>query len=145
MASVQHSSPEDPYPFSLQSAEEGASLSHQATSTYANCGNRPSPTRRTSRCTPSRWPITGRQQFFDGWLLGADELIEEAPFGQNLVDHDGADWVRLFMRFEVEHAIGNRPPHVDRLVRLAGVGGHDMLECRLDGLRQLASAMAMKS
>src|SRR5262245_23566666 len=50
------------------------------------------------------------------------------------MDHDSPDWVGLFVRFEIEHVIGCRPPHADRLVRLAGVGLDNMLEYGLSGL-----------
>jgi hypothetical protein len=50
------------------------------------------------------------------------------------VNEDGADRVRLLVRLEVEQGVRHRPPHARRLVRLAGVGGDDVLEDRLDRL-----------
>ena len=67
----------------------------------------------------------------------ADELGEEAALGKKLVDQDGADRVRLLVRLEVEQVVRHGPPHAHRLVRLAGVGGDDVLEDRLDGLRHV--------
>jgi hypothetical protein len=39
--------------------------------------------------------LARREQFFDGRLLGADELSEEAALGEKLVNEDRADRVRL--------------------------------------------------
>src|ERR1051326_7839580 len=50
---------------------------------------------------------------------------------------DGSDRVRLLVRLEVEQVIRHGPPHARSLVRFAGVGGDDVLEDRLDGLRNL--------
>ncbi len=75
-----------------------------------------------------------REEFFDGRLLGADELSEEAPLGKKLVDQDGADRVGLLVGLEVQEVLRYGPPHADRLVRLAGVGGDGVLKDRLDGL-----------
>ena len=80
--------------------------------------------------------IARRQQFFDGWLLGADELGEEPPLREDLVDQDGSDRVDLLVRLEVEEIVGDRPPHAGGLVRLAGVGGNEVLEQRVSSLEE---------
>jgi hypothetical protein len=48
-----------------------------------------------------------------------------------------ADRVHLRVGLEVEQVVGGRPPHADRPVRLAGVGGDGVPQCRLDRLRNL--------
>ena len=50
-----------------------------------------------------------RTKFIDGRLLGADELGEEATFGEKLVNHYRADRVRLLVRLEVKQAIWHGP------------------------------------
>ena len=135
MAGVQHSPPEDPNPLPLQAAEEGPALQPPG-------GGALRQLRQPSLHQPDVLVdvrlhgrlLAGREQFFDGRLLGAHELSEEAALGEKLVDQDGADRVRLLVRLEVEQVVRHGPPHADRLVRLAGVGGDDVLEDRLDGL-----------
>jgi len=51
---------------------------------------------------------------------------------------NGSDRIRLLVRFEVEQVIRDGPPHAHCLVRFAGVGGDDVLEDMLDGLRNLS-------
>lgn len=48
-------------------------------------------------------------QFLDGWLFCAEALSQETTLGEKLADHDRADWVRLFMRFEFEEVVPDRP------------------------------------
>jgi hypothetical protein len=91
------------------------------------------------------WLFPRRQQFFDWRLLGADELGKEAALGEELVDQDRADRVGLLVRLEVEQVVRHRPPHARRLVRFAGVGGQDMLENRLNGLRHVGVGDGGKS
>ena len=89
--------------------------------------------------------LSRRQEVLDGRLLGADELGEEPPLGEELVDQDGPDRVRLLVRLVVEQVVGDRPPHAGRLVRLAGVGRDDVLEERVPACGTSASGMAVKS
>src|SRR5262249_51933112 len=57
----------------------------------------------------------------------------EAALGKKLVDQDGADGVGLLVRLEIEKAVRHGPPHARRLVRLAGVGGDEVVKDWLDG------------
>ena len=65
--------------------------------------------------------------------MGADELGEEAAFGEELVGEDRADRVDFLLRTEVEAVVGDGAPHTGGLVALADVGVDDMLPLRLDG------------
>jgi hypothetical protein len=73
------------------------------------------------------------KQFFNRRLFGADKLSEEAPLGKKLVDHDGANGVRLLVRLEVEYVVRDGPPDAHGLVRFAGIGLESMLEGCIDG------------
>ena len=94
MAGVQDSSPEDPNPFTLQAAKEGAMFQPPG-------GGALRQLRQPAFHQPDVFLdvgcharlLAGRQQFFDGRFLRADELNEEAALGEKLVDQDGADRV----------------------------------------------------
>src|SRR5262249_36111502 len=73
----------------------------------------------------------------DRRLLGADELGEEAALGEDLVGEYRPDGVRLLVGLVVEQGLGDRPPHADRLVGLAGIGLDHVLERRVGGRRHV--------
>jgi hypothetical protein len=54
--------------------------------------------------------FAGREEFIDGQLLSANELSEETPLGEKLVNENGADRVGLFVRLEVEQNVRHGPP-----------------------------------
>jgi hypothetical protein len=134
MASVQHSPPEHPNPFPLQAAEERPRF-HPLDGGAVRQLREPSLRQPDVLVDVPRDDrlVAWRKEFFDGRLPGADELSEEAPLAKKLVDQDRADRVHLLVPFEVEKGVRDRSPHADRLVCLAGVGGDDLLEDRLDG------------
>jgi hypothetical protein len=55
------------------------------------------------------WMVACGEQLFDGWFLDTDELGEEPPFGEDLVDEDGTDRVHLIVGLKVEKIIWDRP------------------------------------
>jgi hypothetical protein len=71
-------------------------------------------------------------------FLGADELGEEAAFGEELVGEDCADRVYFLLRAEVEAVVRDGTPHAGGLVAFADVGVDDMLPLRLDGARDFS-------
>jgi hypothetical protein len=138
MAGMQDTTPEDPYSLPLQAAEEGSLLEPPS-------GRATGKLREPSSHQPDVFVyvglngrlFAGRKQFFDGWLVGADELSEEPPLREKLVNNYGTDCVHLLMRLEVEKGVRHGSPHAHRLVRFAGIGLNEVLEDRLNGLRNL--------
>jgi hypothetical protein len=62
---------------------------------------------------------------------------KKRAIGEKLVGQDGADGVRLLVRLEVEQVVRHGPPDAHGLVRLADVGGDDVLEGGIDSLRHV--------
>lgn len=139
VAGVQDTPPEHPNSLPLQPTEEGPALQPPG-------GGALSKLRQTVLHQPDVLVdvrlddglLAGREEFFAGRLLGADELSEEPAFGEKLVSQDRADRVRLVVRLEVEQGVRHRPPDARRLVRLADAGGDDVPEDRLDRLRHVS-------
>jgi hypothetical protein len=77
--------------------------------------------------------VTGWEKLVGWGFLGADELGEEAAFGEELVREDRADRVYFFLRAEVETVVRDGTPHGGGLVAFADVGVDDVLPLRLDG------------
>jgi hypothetical protein len=83
MAGMQHSPPEHPNSLSLQAAEEGPALQPPGSGARRQL-------RQPSLRQPDvlidvyldNWLLARRQQFFDGRLLGADELGAEKALGE---------------------------------------------------------------
>jgi len=75
--------------------------------------------------------VAGWEELVGGGFLGADELGEEAAFGEELVRKDRADRVYFFLRAEVEAVGWDGTPHAGGLVALADVGVDDVLPLRL--------------
>jgi hypothetical protein len=50
---------------------------------------------------------------------------------------DRPDRVHLLVGLEIEQLLGHGPPHPDGLVGLAGVGYHEVMECRVGRRRHL--------
>jgi hypothetical protein len=82
--------------------------------------------------------VTGWEKLVSWGFLGANELGEEAAFGEELVGEDRADRVYFFLGAEVEAVVWNGTPHAGGLVALADVGVDDMLPLRLGGSRNFS-------
>lgn len=135
MAGVQDTSPKDLNPFSLQTAEEGSLFEPPR-----GCpgGELRQPLLCQTDVLVNVYLHVGlladRQKLLHRRFLGADELSEEAPLGEKLVDQDGANRVGRLVRLEVEESVWHGPPHAHGFVRLAGIGGDDVLEDWLNRL-----------
>src|SRR5262249_8089817 len=82
------------------------------------------------------WRVARWQKLIGRRFLGADELSEEAALGEELVDQNRADRIRLLVRTELEAGIRHGSPHAGRFVSLPCGGVDNGLPLRLDGARR---------
>src|SRR5262245_32277903 len=92
VAGVQDTPPEHPDPLSLQAAEEGTALEPPGGGALRQLRQAsPGLPDVPVEVGPDDGAVALREKVLDGRLVGADKLGEEAAFGEELVDQDGAD------------------------------------------------------